>query len=72
MPGVTAIVIARECRYRQLAMTDAEATELADLRNKMAVRKDQPGFSENVLDIEARIAEIEAATAPAANPAPAA
>lgn len=35
--------------------------ELADLQRKLSKRKDQPGFAVNSAQMEARIAEIEAA-----------
>jgi hypothetical protein len=34
--------------------------ELADLKAKLAKRKNRPGYAENVKAIEARIAELEA------------
>lgn len=34
-------------------------TELAELRAKLRVRKDKPGFAANVAEIEAMIAEAE-------------
>lgn len=40
-------------------MTDDEARELADLKRKLAVRKDKPGWAESAKAIEERIAEIE-------------
>lgn len=39
-------------------MTVAE--ELAELREKLMARKGQPGYTQAVKDIEARIAELEA------------
>lgn len=43
-------------------MTAAERDALvADLRRKLAKRRDEPGFAVNVREIEARIAELEAA-----------
>lgn len=33
--------------------------ELADLRSKLAKRKDRPGYAANVKAIEARITELE-------------
>lgn len=35
--------------------------EIDDLKRKLAARKGKPNYAENVRDIEARIAEIEAA-----------
>ena len=40
-------------------MTDAEKQELADLKRKLTVRKDKPGWAESAKAIEDRIAEIE-------------
>lgn len=40
-------------------MTPAE--ELKELREKLAARKGKPGYTQAVKDIEARIAELEAA-----------
>lgn len=34
--------------------------ELADLKRKLAKRRDRPGYADNVKAIEARIAELEA------------
>lgn len=34
--------------------------ELVSLRQKLAARKNRPGYAENVKAIEARIAELEA------------
>lgn len=34
--------------------------ELADLRSKLAKRRNRPGYADNVKAIEARIAELEA------------
>lgn len=41
-------------------MTAAE--ELAVLRAKLAARENRPGYEENVREIKARIAELEAAS----------
>lgn len=38
-------------------------SELADLRRKLAKRKDMPGYAANAAAIERRIAEIEASLA---------
>lgn len=40
-------------------MTNAEKQELADLKRKLAVRKDKPGWADSAKAIEERIAEIE-------------
>ena len=40
-------------------MTPEEKEGLAALKQKLAVRKDKPGWAENVKAIEARIREIE-------------
>lgn len=40
-------------------MTDAEKQELADLKRKLAARKDKPGWADSAKAIEQRIAEIE-------------
>jgi len=42
-------------------MTDHDAKVLTELKAKLAARKGQPGFAENVRAIEARIAEMEGA-----------
>ena len=34
--------------------------ELADLQRKAAKRRDEPGFAQNVRDIDSRVAEIGA------------
>lgn len=45
-------------------MTDAERAALTaereDLARKAIKRRDEPGFAQNVKDIDARIAEIDA------------
>ena len=40
-------------------MTEEEKAELATLKQKLAARKDRPGWAENCAAIEQRIAEIE-------------
>lgn len=38
----------------------AKATQLADLRRKLAKRTDEPGFAANVADLEVKIAQLQA------------
>lgn len=40
-------------------MTDDQKAELIDLKRKLAVRKDRPGWADSCKAIEARIAELE-------------
>ena len=40
-------------------MTDEQKAELQALKDKLATRKDKPGWQKNCEAIEARIAEIE-------------
>lgn len=40
---------------------EERAAEIAALKEKLAARKNKPGFKQNVIDIQARIDELEAA-----------